>query len=117
MPKPVSNWVMTDVLRVMSEQKVDVASFPISPARLAAMIGLIQDGTISGKIAKEVFEAMLTSPAEPRKIVRGTRTGAGLGRRRDHCDRGRGLERHMRRRCSSIWAGTSGCSGSSSARR
>jgi aspartyl-tRNA(Asn)/glutamyl-tRNA(Gln) amidotransferase subunit B len=67
--KPVSNWVMTDVLRVMAERKVDVASFPIAPARLAAMIALIQDGTISGKIAKEIFEAMLTSPAEPRTIV------------------------------------------------
>jgi aspartyl-tRNA(Asn)/glutamyl-tRNA(Gln) amidotransferase subunit B len=67
--KPVSNWVMTDVLRVVSEQKVDVASFPVAPSRLAAMIGLILDGTISGKIAKDVFEAMLTSPAEPKEIV------------------------------------------------
>lgn len=67
--KPVSNWVMTDVLRVIAEQKVDVSSFPIAPDRLAAMIGLILDGTISGKIAKDVFEAMLTSPAEPKDIV------------------------------------------------
>ncbi len=67
--KPVSNWVMTDVLRVVAEEKVDVASFPIAPVRLAAMIGLILDGTISGKIAKDVFEAMLTSPAEPKAIV------------------------------------------------
>ena len=67
--KPVSNWVMTDVLRVVAEQRVEVASFPIAPVRLAAMIGLILDGTISGKIAKDVFEAMLTSPAEPTAIV------------------------------------------------
>jgi aspartyl-tRNA(Asn)/glutamyl-tRNA(Gln) amidotransferase subunit B len=67
--KPVSNWVMTDVLRVVAEQKVDVGSFPVAPSRLAAMIGLILDGTISGKIAKDVFEAMLTSPAEPNEIV------------------------------------------------
>jgi aspartyl-tRNA(Asn)/glutamyl-tRNA(Gln) amidotransferase subunit B len=60
---------MTDVLRVVSEQKVDLASFPIAPARLASMIALIQDGTISGKIAKEIFEAMLTSSADPRNIV------------------------------------------------
>ena len=68
--KPVSNWVMTDVLRVIAEMKVDVAAFPIAPARLAAMIGLILDGTISGKIAKDVFEAMLTSDADPQTIVR-----------------------------------------------
>ena len=67
--KPVSNWVMTDVLRVVAEQKVDVGAFPIAPARLAGMIGLILDGTISGKIAKDVFEAMLTSTAEAKAIV------------------------------------------------
>jgi aspartyl-tRNA(Asn)/glutamyl-tRNA(Gln) amidotransferase subunit B len=68
--KPVSNWVMTDVLRVVADQKVEIASFPIAPARLAGMIGLILDGTISGKIAKDVFEAMLTSQAEAAAIVR-----------------------------------------------
>jgi aspartyl-tRNA(Asn)/glutamyl-tRNA(Gln) amidotransferase subunit B len=67
--KAVSNWVMTDVLRVVAEQKADVASFPVAPGRLAAMIRLILDGTISGKIAKDVFEAMLTSPSDPKAIV------------------------------------------------
>jgi len=61
--KTVSNWVMAERT---SGQEV----FPVEPARLAAMIGLIQDGTISGKIAKEVFDEMLSSPEEPTLIVR-----------------------------------------------
>jgi len=68
--KQVSNWVMTDVLRVMSERKMDVRTFPIQPERLAAMIQLIREGTISGKIAKDVFEEMLTNPNEPKTIVK-----------------------------------------------
>jgi aspartyl-tRNA(Asn)/glutamyl-tRNA(Gln) amidotransferase subunit B len=68
--KAVSNWVMTDVLRIAAEQKVPADRCPVSPARLAAMIAMIQDGTISGKIAKEVFEAMVSSGDDPRAIVK-----------------------------------------------
>ena len=67
--KTVSNWVMTEVLRVLSSGKTSVADFPVSPARLASMIGLIGDGTISGKIAKEVFEDMVATGDDPRAIV------------------------------------------------
>ncbi len=67
--KAVSNWVMTDVLRVLSETKISIDVFPIQPIRLAAMIGLIQDGTVSGKIAKDLFNEMLTKPDDPRVIV------------------------------------------------
>ncbi len=67
--KPASNWIMTDVLRVMSEAQTTVDEFPITPVNLAAMIGLIIDGTISGKIAKDVFADMLVSHEHPRAIV------------------------------------------------
>jgi aspartyl-tRNA(Asn)/glutamyl-tRNA(Gln) amidotransferase subunit B len=67
--KQVSNWIMTDVLRVVGEQKVDINEFPISPKRLASMLQLINDGTISGKIAKDVFEEMLNSDKEPNVII------------------------------------------------
>ena len=43
--------------------------FPVSPAHLAAMIRMIADGTISGKIAKEVFEDMAATGGDPRVIV------------------------------------------------
>ncbi|MBP1656315.1 MAG: glutamyl-tRNA(Gln) amidotransferase, subunit [Bacteroidetes bacterium] len=68
--KVVSNWVMTDVLRVAGDRSVPVSALPVTPGRLAAMIGLILDGTISGKLAKDVFEEMLVSSEEPSAIVR-----------------------------------------------
>ncbi len=67
--KMVSNWVMTEVLRVVGEQKITVNEFPILPARLAALIALIQDGTVSGSIAKDVFARMLVTRDDPRAIV------------------------------------------------
>jgi len=67
--KAVSNWVMTDVLRVVSEKKLPIAEFPVTPHHLAAMIGLIQKGTISGKMAKEVFEEMVATREHPGVIV------------------------------------------------
>ena len=68
--KSVSNWVMTDVLRVIAARGSSVGDSPVSPENLASMIGLIGDGTISGKIAKEVFEEMAASGEDPRTIVR-----------------------------------------------
>jgi aspartyl-tRNA(Asn)/glutamyl-tRNA(Gln) amidotransferase subunit B len=66
----VSNWVMTDVLRVAGDRSLTMSQFPVSPERLAGMIALVNDGTISGKIAKEVFEGMLASSDDPRTIVK-----------------------------------------------
>jgi len=68
--KPASNWVMTEVLRVVGERKIPIGELQVSPVRLAGMIRLIQDGTISGTIAKELFEEMLLSSDEPEDIVR-----------------------------------------------
>ena len=67
--KSVSNWVMTDVLRVIGDTKGKLADFPIPPRHLAEMISLIHDGTVSGKIAKEVFEEMLRVKEPPAAIV------------------------------------------------
>lgn len=69
MAKQAANWVMTDVLRVAGERKIGVEQFPVSPAHLAGMIALIGNGTISGKIAKEVFEEMLKTNESPSEIV------------------------------------------------
>src|SRR5688572_459746 len=56
--KAASNWVMTEVLRKLKDDDRPLASCPVKPAQLAEMIGLIDKGTISGKIAKDVFEKM-----------------------------------------------------------
>jgi aspartyl-tRNA(Asn)/glutamyl-tRNA(Gln) amidotransferase subunit B len=68
--KVVSNWVMSEVLRaVPADDERAIAAAPVSPARLAGLLRLIDDGTISGKIAKDVFDKMLRSGEEARAIV------------------------------------------------
>ncbi|MCZ6684899.1 MAG: Asp-tRNA(Asn)/Glu-tRNA(Gln) amidotransferase subunit GatB [Candidatus Dadabacteria bacterium] len=68
-PKIVSNWIMTEVLRELKGEE-DIKSFPISPEKLGELLILIEDGTISGKIAKDVFEDMLTSGKSANQIVK-----------------------------------------------
>ncbi len=68
-PKIASNWVMGDFLAFLNEAKLDVAESPVSPSALAELIGIMEDGTISGKIAKEVFDEMWKSGKNPKKIV------------------------------------------------
>jgi aspartyl-tRNA(Asn)/glutamyl-tRNA(Gln) amidotransferase subunit B len=68
-PKIAANWVMGDILRFLNEEKRGIRECPTSPASLAAMIGLIREGTISGKMAKEVSEAMYRSGKAPQAII------------------------------------------------
>ena len=67
--KQVSNWVMGEVLRLLNERKLGIEACPVTPGRLAQLIGLIEDGTISGTIAKTVFEKTAQSGMDPAAIV------------------------------------------------
>ncbi len=70
-PKLVSNWIMSELLRALpgdDERAIEHAK--LTPARLAGLLRLIEDGTISGKIAKTVFETMLATGEEASAIVR-----------------------------------------------
>jgi aspartyl-tRNA(Asn)/glutamyl-tRNA(Gln) amidotransferase subunit B len=67
--KLVSNWIMTDVLRVIGEQKIGIADFPIGPERLAELVELQATQTINSRIAKELFAEMLGNSASPRSLV------------------------------------------------
>ena len=69
-PKAASNWVMGEVLRKLKEAKADIAQCPVAPAGLAELIGLVQAGTLSGSLAKEVFEEMWTTRLPAPEIVR-----------------------------------------------
>jgi aspartyl-tRNA(Asn)/glutamyl-tRNA(Gln) amidotransferase subunit B len=72
-PKAISNWVMESVLRIVREQKLDerlrITAWPVAPENLAGLVALIDEGTISGKIAKTVFEEMVASGKPPAAIV------------------------------------------------
>jgi aspartyl-tRNA(Asn)/glutamyl-tRNA(Gln) amidotransferase subunit B len=62
---------MSELLREISaEDEAAIAGAPIPPAHLAGLLRLIEDGTISGKIAKDVFERMLRSGQDAGTIVR-----------------------------------------------
>jgi aspartyl-tRNA(Asn)/glutamyl-tRNA(Gln) amidotransferase subunit B len=72
-PKAISNWIMGDVLRVIRDRHLDTAlvirDWPVPPEHLAGLVRLIDDDTISGKMAKSVFEQMLENGAPPEQIV------------------------------------------------
>ena len=69
-PKTVANWVLNEILRVVPpDDEKAIAACPIKPADLAGLIALIEDGTISGRIAKDVFEKMLVAGESARAIV------------------------------------------------
>jgi aspartyl-tRNA(Asn)/glutamyl-tRNA(Gln) amidotransferase subunit B len=67
--KAASNWVMNDVLRKLKEDDADIGECRVTPAGLGQLVKLIAEGTISGKIAKDVFEKMWTSGEGPQAIV------------------------------------------------
>jgi len=69
-PKMVSNWVMGDVLKFLNEDKRGIRECPISARSLADMIILIEEGTISGKIAKEVITDMYETGKTPQDIIK-----------------------------------------------
>ncbi len=56
--KPAANWMMGDVASTLNREGLDIAAIPVGPAQLALLLQRIADGTISNKIAKEVFAAM-----------------------------------------------------------
>lgn len=65
-----ANWVMTELMRELNERKLDIEQSPVSAQHLGELIGLIDAGTISGKIAKTVFQAMVETQKPPAQIVR-----------------------------------------------
>ncbi len=68
-PKLASNWIMGNFLAYLNEEKLEVTESPITPQTLADLINMIDEGTISGKIAKDVFEDMCKSGKGPKEIV------------------------------------------------
>jgi aspartyl-tRNA(Asn)/glutamyl-tRNA(Gln) amidotransferase subunit B len=67
--KLVSNWVMGSVAAKLNEEGKDIATSPVSPLQLAGLLKRITDNTISGKMAKEVFEAMWVGEGDADAII------------------------------------------------
>jgi aspartyl-tRNA(Asn)/glutamyl-tRNA(Gln) amidotransferase subunit B len=67
--KLVANWVTNDLAAKLSADGLEIADSPIGPHAIAELVGLIEDGTISSKIAKDVFERMWAGQGSPAEIV------------------------------------------------
>ena len=68
-PKAASNWVMGEVLRNMKERAIEIEAVPITPAALAGLIAIVEQGTISSTVAKDVFAKMYDSGRAAAEIV------------------------------------------------
>jgi aspartyl-tRNA(Asn)/glutamyl-tRNA(Gln) amidotransferase subunit B len=67
--KAAANWMMGDVSSTLNREGVEITAAPVLPAQLAGMLKRIADGTISNKIAKEVFGAMWEAKSEDPNLV------------------------------------------------
>jgi aspartyl-tRNA(Asn)/glutamyl-tRNA(Gln) amidotransferase subunit B len=67
--KIAANWVINELFGRLNKEGKDIPSSPVSSEQLGAILSLIADGTISGKIAKDVFEVIWTEGGDPRMVV------------------------------------------------
>lgn len=68
--KMVSNWILTELMRIMSEQKVNINQVGLSALQLASVINVVADGTISNKVAKEILPDMFGTESLADELVR-----------------------------------------------
>lgn len=69
-PKIISNWIMTELLGKLNEQNIEIDKCKISPHHLIQLLKLIDNNTISGKIAKDVFYEIFETGNEPEEIIK-----------------------------------------------
>ncbi|AGH50813.1 MULTISPECIES: Asp-tRNA(Asn)/Glu-tRNA(Gln) amidotransferase subunit GatB [Sphingomonadales] len=67
--KAASNWLISDLFGALNRLGKDITDSPVSPAQGGQLLGLVADGTLSGSLAKQVFEIMLETGDDPAKIV------------------------------------------------
>ncbi len=67
--KATANWVLSELLARINRDGLEISACPVAASSLGTLIARIQDGTISGKIAKTVFEAMWAGEGEPDAII------------------------------------------------
>ena len=68
--KQVANWIITELLGKLNNSKLTIKESPISPENIGKLVILISKGTISGKIAKTIFEEMFKDNKDPETIVK-----------------------------------------------
>ena len=98
--KLAANWVTGDLFAVLNKRGVGIEQSPVSAAALGALLDLVRDGTISGRLAKDVFAAMVETGKGAREHGRGARAASGHrhGRDRGGDRRGAGARGRQDRR-------------------
>ena len=69
-PKAVSNWIMTDITRILNEKEQEPNEIPFTAEQLGELVVLIDKGTISSAIAKKVLEELFENPRKPEEIIK-----------------------------------------------
>ncbi|NQV55946.1 MAG: Asp-tRNA(Asn)/Glu-tRNA(Gln) amidotransferase GatCAB subunit B, partial [Rhodospirillales bacterium] len=67
--KLAANWTLHELFGVLNKQGLGISASPVAAENLGKLVGLIADGTISGRIAKDVFEVMIAGGGDPEAIV------------------------------------------------
>ncbi|MDR5684224.1 MAG: Asp-tRNA(Asn)/Glu-tRNA(Gln) amidotransferase subunit GatB [Armatimonadota bacterium] len=68
-PQAIANWQIGDLAAYLNEHNLELSDLPITPAHLAELVRLVEDGTISGRIAKEILPEVLSSGRRPEEVV------------------------------------------------
>ena len=68
--KAVSNWIISDISRILNEKEMEPSEIPFTANQLASMVNLIEKGTISSSIGKKVIEELFEEPREPEEIIK-----------------------------------------------
>ncbi|HHD11049.1 MAG TPA: Asp-tRNA(Asn)/Glu-tRNA(Gln) amidotransferase subunit GatB [Deltaproteobacteria bacterium] len=68
-PKTISNWIMSELLRLLKEHNISIEETPIGADRFTALLKLVREGKISGKIGKEVLEEMFATGKDAQTII------------------------------------------------
>ncbi len=69
-PKLISNWIMGELLSQLNTRGIDIAELRLKPSALVSMLKMVEEGAISGKIAKRVLEIMVDTGRDPEEIVK-----------------------------------------------
>ncbi|HCF50063.1 MAG TPA: Asp-tRNA(Asn)/Glu-tRNA(Gln) amidotransferase GatCAB subunit B [Syntrophomonas sp.] len=69
-PKAVANWMMGELNKYLNQSNMEISACLVQPGHLAALLKMVDEGTISGKMAKDIFAEMFASGNEPQGIVK-----------------------------------------------
>ena len=69
-PKLLANWVIGDIQAILNKNNIHISEFKISPNHLSELVLLVEEGKVSNKQAREIFQEMLNSGSSPKELVK-----------------------------------------------